>query len=317
MKEGEIIEFQKLLECPPKNTSLPVKVTEMGNVIEVQYMSRRNNKQTVQMLPGGEQILVCSTGEIKDVQHHDSRQGNKKGLYKTFKNARGIINANVTDVSHVRWITLTYAENMCDCERLYNDFKKFNMRFQYYCEKSGFSKPEYIVMMEPQGRGAWHAHLLYMWDNKAPFIPNQVLSDIWGFGFVKIKKLDNVDNVGAYLTAYLGDMEITEPGAINYLSNGNDTLKMADIIDDDGKKQTKYFIKGARLNLYPANFNMLRCSRGVKRPIEEMISQEEAEKKVLGATKTFEKTVMLSDPESDFESVINTVQYNRIRKNNQ
>lgn len=53
-------------------------------------------------------------------------------------------------------------------------------------------------MMEPQGRGAWHCHLLYIFDLvKAPYIANKTLSDLWGHGFVKISKLDNVDNVGA------------------------------------------------------------------------------------------------------------------------
>lgn len=308
------IEFEKLEECPKKIPNLPVKVTEMGNVIEVQYMSRRNGKQTIQMLPGGEQYVICATGEVKDVEHHQTRANNKKGLYKTFANARAVINANVTDVSHVRWITLTYAENMTDPKRLYKDFEKFNKKFQYYCKKKEYGKAEYIVMMEPQERGAWHAHLLYIWDKKAPFIPNNELAEIWGHGFTKTKKLDNVDNVGAYLTAYLGDMALDECDAKKYV--GMD-LKIAEIENDDGKKEKKFFIKGARLRLYPANFNMLRCSRGIKRPTIEMMSQYEANKKVSGATKTFEKTVKLKDPESDFETVINTVQYNRVRKSSQ
>lgn len=83
------------------------------------------------------------------------------------------------------------------------------------------------------------------------------------------------------------------------------------------KLQKKRFIKGARLNLYPVNFNMIRCSRGVKRPIETMISQEEAEKKVSAATLTYEKTVMLQDQENDFETIINTQYYNKVRKHNQ
>ena len=91
-------QFEKLDHIPDKNPNLLVKVTEMGNIIEVQYMSRRNTKQTVRMLEGGEQYVVCSSGEIKDVVHHETRKDNKKGLYKTFANMRAIINTNVTDV---------------------------------------------------------------------------------------------------------------------------------------------------------------------------------------------------------------------------
>lgn len=302
-------------QIPPKNPNLAVKVTEMGNVIEVQYMSRRNCKQTIQMLQGGEQFVICATGEIKDVEHHNTRKDNKKGLYKTFANARAVINANVTDVSKVRWCTLTYAENMTDPKRLYEDFRNFNWRFQYYCKTHGYSKPEYIVMMEPQGRGAWHAHLLYIWqDQKAPYISNQDFRELWGHGFVRIKKLDNVDNVGAYLTAYLGDMEIDEMDVSKAVGK---QCKVVEVEDEDGKKVKKAIVKGARLDLYPANFNMLRCSRGVKRPVAEMMSQEEASKKVSAATKTFESAIKLTDHENDFETVIIREQYNKVRGKNQ
>lgn len=302
-------------QVPPKNPNLDVKVTEMGNVIEIQYMSRRNCKQTIQMLQGGEQFVICSTGEIKDVEHHNTRKDNKKGLYKTFANARAVINANVTDVSRVRWCTLTYADNMTDPKRLYKDFQQFNQRFQYYCKTHGYSKPEYIVMMEPQGRGAWHAHLLYIWQNqKAPYISNLDFRELWGHGFVRIKKLDNVDNVGAYLTAYLGDMEIDEMDLTKAVGK---QCKVVEVEDEDGKKVKKAIVKGARLDLYPANFNMLRCSRGVNRPVAEMMSQEEASKKVSAATKTFESAIKLTDHENDFETVIIREQYNKVRGKNQ
>lgn len=308
------IEFERLDHIPNKNPNLPVKVTSMGNVIEVQYMSKRNQKQTVQMLPGGEQFVILSTGEVKDIEHHKTRKDNKKGLYKTFAKCRGIINANVTDVSKVRWCTLTYKENMTDPKRLYSDFQKFNQRFQYYCKSKGYSKPEYIVMMEPQGRGAWHSHLLYIWqDMKAPYIPNEEFRRIWSHGFVKIKKLDNVDNVGAYLTAYLGDMEINEMDVSQAVGK---QCKIVEV-DENGEKVKKAIVKGARLDLYPANFNMLRYSRGCKRPIEEIMYQDEVSKKVLGAAKTFESAIKLTDSENDFETVIIKEQYNLIRNKNQ
>ena len=307
--------FKRLSEIPQKKPNVPVKLTEMGNVIEIQYMSHRNCKQTVQMLPGGEQYVICSTGEIKDIEHKLTRKDNKKGLYKTFAHARGLINTNVTNVDNVRWCTLTYADNMTDTKQLYKDFEKFNKRFQYYCKTHGYGKAEYIVMMEPQGRGAWHAHLLYIWDNKAPYIPNKEFAELWGHGFVKIKKLDNVDNVGAYLTAYLGDMEIQEASERNPNSIQTGTeCKIVEVEDDEGKKVKKAILKGARLDLYPANFNMIRCSRGIKKPISEMISQEDAEKKVLGATKTFESAVKLTDVDNEFTSIIIKEQYNKLRK---
>ena len=308
------MQIQKLETLPPINPNVLVKVTEMGNVVEVQYMSRRNNKQTIQMLDGGEQFMVCSTGEIKDVTHHTTRKDNRKGLYKTFANARALINTNVTDVLKVRWCTLTYADNMTDPRQLYKDFRDFNKRFQRYCQREGLGHPEYIVMMEPQGRGAWHAHLLYIWqDRHAPYIPNSVFAEIWGHGFVKIKRLANVDNVGAYLTAYLGDMELSECDP----NNIHGEVKQVEILNDNGEKVKKCIIKGARLNLYPADFKMIRHSTGIKKPNVDFLTQEMANKKVLGATKTYESAYKLIDEPNEFESYIVKQQYNKVRENAQ
>jgi len=108
-------------------------------------------------------------------------------------------------------------------------------------------------------------------------------------------------------------MDITE------LKNGEivgQQLKEVEI-EEDGKTLKKYYVKGARLKLYPVNFNMIRYSRGIKKPISELISQKDAEKKVSAATLTYEKTVMLKDTENNFESIINTKYYNRIRQKNQ
>lgn len=137
-------------------------------------------------------------------------------------------------------------------------------------------------MMEPQGRGAWHAHLLYIWESKAPFIPNEKFRELWGHGFVKIKKLQDVDNVGAYLTAYLGDMEITEAfqsDPYRFAHSGKLNLKEVEVLNDDGSVVKKQIIKGARLDMYPAGFKMIRHSKGVKEPIEELVTQEMAQKK--------------------------------------
>ena len=303
-----------------------IRCWEMGNVVELKYCSNVNHKATIKMIGGGRYINM-STGEIKEIEAKaKSRADNKSNLYRTFKNARALINTNVVDVNNIKWITLTYAENMTDPKRLYDDFRKFNMRFQYFCKQNNYSKPEYIVMMEPQGRGAWHSHLLYIFPNKAPYIPNNKLQELWRHGFTKTKALDDVDNIGAYLTAYLGDMEIIEEddkivgienmglGDILNLCafNGSKDIgevKEVEVLEGD-KKVKKKFVKGARLSLYPPKFNMIRYSRGIKKPIISDISNFDAEKKVKAATLTFEKTIKIFDTESSFNSIINFRQYN-------
>lgn len=207
------MEMKKVNYRPAYGMDNPLKVSEMGNVIELQYMKYRSKTCPILNLPTEpetrkKRYVVKSTGEVLDCRKHDTRADSYKSLHRTFKRLRELINSNVTTPENVRWITLTYAENMTDTEQLMKDFQQFNQRFQYYCKKNGYGKPEYIVVCEPQGRGAWHMHLLYIWSASAPFIPNSILSDIWRHGFVKITALKDCDNVGAYLTAYLGDVEI-------------------------------------------------------------------------------------------------------------
>ena len=309
------MDIKKLDERPILNVNIPIKVKSMGHITELQYMEKRNHKQTVQMLPGlnengKREYVVIDSGEVKECNKYTSRADNYIGLKRTFQKCRDLINTNVTDVNNVRWITLTYQENMTDTKRLYKDFEHFNKRFQRYCIKQDYGKAEYIVMMEPQGRGAWHCHLLYIWSHKSPYIANDILRDIWGQGFVKIKKLDNVDNVGAYLTAYLGDMEITDDSD---LSKQNFKLKVVDIENDKGVLETKRFIKGGRLHMYPPKFNMIRYSRGLKKPTVEYMSYKNAEKKVSDATLTYETSFSISDKENNYSNIINVRYFNSVK----
>lgn len=286
-----------------------VKCTVMGNIVEVMYMDKVNRKQTIQMLPGGNEYVTLSDGVIHDIEHHDSRKDNKKGLYKTFAKIREIINSNVLNPDFVRWCTLTYAENMTDSKRLYSDFNKFIKRFKTYAKNHNFSDFEYIVVMEPQARGAWHAHLLLIWEHIAPFIPNSDFAKIWGFGFVSVKSLQNVDNVGAYLTAYLGDVEVTPD-----MNVSNIPLKEVEVISDNGKKIKKKFIKGGRLFMYPSNFNMYRHSRGIKQPTIYDMPYSVAKEKVSGATLTFSSCLKLSDTDKGYNTTLCKEYYNLVRK---
>lgn len=332
-----MIEVKKLEVCPEINPLEKVCYTEMGNIIEVQYMSKKNTKANIRMLGNGEYLEVAS-GEIKKIVNHNSTRDELKGnLYRTFKHLRGIINANVVNVNQVRWCTLTYGDNVRSTSKLYTDFDKFNKRLKYYCNKNGFGKYEYISIVEPQGRGSWHIHLLLIFKELpiAPYIPHKDFWKLWSpegikdnRDFVKIKKLENVDNVGAYLTAYLGDIPIDVDDK-NNINMNFDELDMEEFIyqndgcrlniktveiDEDGKKVKKKFLKGARLCLYPTNFNIYRTSRGIKRPKKEEMFNFQAEKKVNAATLTFQKTIELLDNETKFNSIINYKYYNKVRK---
>lgn len=283
-----------------------IRVKEMGNVIELMHSERKNYEIFIKKISDDEYIDL-RTGEVKQCNKIDNRAGNLNSVRQSLGRLRDLLNTNITDVSKCRWVTLTYAENMTDPKRLYEDFKKFNMRMRY----KGF-KYEYIVCMEPQGRGAWHAHLVMIFDDKAPYIDNKFMADTWGHGFTTTKKLEDVDNVGAYLTAYLGDMDMLE--FQNLSEEEQNGMKIFGIKEVEVDGVSKSILKGARLHMYPPKFNLYRASRGIKKPLVTYETEKEAQKKVSAATLTFEKTIELSDSDSQFSNTINYRHYNLIRK---
>ena len=294
-----------------------VKFKRCGDISEIMWSEKRNNKSPITKL-SDDLYLLNATGEIKEFEHKaTSRADNLKIVAHSLSNLRDLINCNVTEPEKVRWCTLTYAENMTDSKRLYKDFEKFIKRFRYR-----YGQIEYIIACEPQGRGAWHIHALLIFPGVAPFIPNSEFAEIWGHGFVSIKKLADCDNLGAYLTAYLGDMELSEAfksdvfKGSNYLTpdmfSVGGVVKECEVLQDDGTTLKKKFIKGARLRFYPDHFNIYRFSSGIKKPEIELISNNQAEKKVSADTLTFEKTVTLSDDDG-FSNLLNYRYYNAKR----
>lgn len=288
---------------PTKDDYVTLKTT--GNVKELKWCQKRSRGGTIRKI-SKEEYVDTKTGEIRQFKHHESRASDMVQVAKTLTELRDIINTNVDDVSHCRWVTLTYAENMTDDKKLMIDFQHFNERMR---KKAGHY--EYIVCAEPQGRGAWHLHLIMIFENKAPFIDNSVMAACWKRGFVTVKRLDGVDNVGVYLTAYLGDIELNEAIKANVDISGYE-VKEVETENDNGRMQKKRILKGARLKMYPPGFHIYRFSRGIKKPLIERMTEQEAQKKVSADTLTFESTVLIEDENTGFENTINKRYYKTI-----
>ena len=187
-----------------------VKKITAGNVIEFVSMKSAPSEIPVKKISGNE-YLDLRTGEIMEYEKSENKSECYQSVRRTLKHIRQVINANCVEENRLLWITLTYAENMTDPNRLYSDFSRFWKRFKRYCKKSGYLIPEYISVIEPQGRGAWHCHVMLIFPEKAPFIDNNsVISRLWEQGFTKTKAVHGVDNIGAYFSAYLADMPLED-----------------------------------------------------------------------------------------------------------
>ena len=277
---------------------------QTGNITEVRYCTAIRGCPIEKL--DKDTFIDLSTGEIRDFEHHEKRLDDLDSLSQSLKRLRELINCNVTDSVAAKWITLTYAENMRDSVRLYKDFKIFNARLRYWLK----SNYEYIAVAEPQKRGAWHLHVFLLFSTKAPFVHFEVIKKAWGQGAVSIKALDNIDNVGAYLTPYLTDLSLQE-------ATDGDSVKakkgfrIVTETGENGEQTSKAYIKGGRLKFYPAGFRLYRASRGIKRPVITECTESEAMRFVGHAPLTYEKTIRLyNEIGNETVNVINYRQFN-------
>lgn len=277
--------------------SRAVKMSIQGNVVEVTTLDGKNSGCHAIRIDGSH-WFDPETGEIHEYEKQSVRRtDNTQELLKTFATIRALVNTNCKDPKRIRWITLTYAENMTDTKRLYKDFERFWKRF-----KRRWGKAEYIAVIEPQGRGAWHVHLIAIWPDKAPFVPNAELRECWGHGFVKVNAVrEDCDNLGAYLSAYLADIEVAgDEGGVEKQVNGT----------------AKRFKKRGRLAMYPAGMNIYRTSRGIERPevfwVDNAESCDMYERITSGRKPVYEREVTFTDDEGREHTVLKQ-QYNLLR----
>ena len=295
----------------PENAKVRVKLT--GDIMEVMYSEKQALGQIYIKKINGHEYVNLRTGEVLEYETIENRSQNLDSVRRSLGRRRDYINTNVVDVTKCKWVTLTYAENMTDTRRLYKDFEKFRKRMSYK-----YGKFEYIIACEPQGRGAWHIHMLMIFPGKAPYIPNNEMEVTWSHGFTVTKKLDeNISNIGAYLTAYLGDFDFSD---LDKLSSQElkkmqgKQIKDVEVLEPNGMKTSKKIIKGGRLHMYPANFNIYRCSKGIKKPAIFKDFEKEVQKivKASSAKLTFEKTISIHDTDKDYKNTLNYRYYNSI-----
>jgi hypothetical protein len=283
----------------------PVTMKFCGNIIEVINVDRRNDRAQIKKISADLYInLNEGTGEVHQFKRGETRLDDTQSVKRSLSELRDYINTNVEDINKCRWLTLTYAENMTEPKRLKDDFKRFNR----HCRRK-YGHYEYITAAEPQNRSAWHLHAVLIFADTAPFMKNSDVRDLWGKGFVKVQKLTDVDNIGLYLTAYLSDLPLDDFGNAKHIKSCD--MKNLEIISDDGERKTKVFVKGARLKMYPRGFHIHRESRGIKKPVKEVMTNANAAKITKDFKLIYENTVEMTDSERAFTLLINKRVYNK------
>lgn len=160
------------------------KIIVSGSMIEVYFYER-----------------CLKIGQQEKKKYSNNAEKNKEEKENTFNirrarsNIRRLIAANFNK-KYDKFITLTFKENMQDITKANREFTNFIKRI-----KRRFTEQEikYLNVIEFQKRGAIHYHTIA----NLPYIESKMLEKLWGNGFVKINAIENVNDVGAYISKYL------------------------------------------------------------------------------------------------------------------
>lgn len=141
-------------------------------------------------------IPIRYNHKSKRKNYKKSKSGEKedKSLNRTRSRIKDLIDCNVTYFS--KFITFTFRENISDRKYVLNALKYFKIKFKDYY-KVDF---KYLAVLEKQKRGAYHFHIICF--NSFKFDLDKI-QEFWTYGFIQVKKIDSVKNIGLYLMKYI------------------------------------------------------------------------------------------------------------------
>lgn len=173
------------------------KVVICGDIIEIYEYDNP-------IIFGYEDTKKSSHGRSSTANDVDKKENRSKTLARARRDLKRIINRNIHkyDVES-KFVTLTFSEHITAFETANYEFKKFRQRLEY---ELGF-KLKYAVVPEFTKIGRIHFHVVMF---NIPFIRNSKLQKIWANGFVKINRIESVDNVGAYICKYMTKDNVDE-----------------------------------------------------------------------------------------------------------
>lgn len=172
--------------------SVKTKVIISGGVIEVYDYEKPVMKG-----------YKSNGGRDKEANEEGKEKNRKDSLRRARQEVRRIVNANVGAYGEqltAKFITLTFGDNVTDLDKANYELKKFIQRLNYLVYGTKVANLRYTAVPEFQKRGAVHYHVVIY---NLPYIKADVIEKVWGNGFIKINKIDDVDNVGAYICKYM------------------------------------------------------------------------------------------------------------------
>lgn len=169
------------------------KVVFCGNVIEIYEYSTP--------------ILSDYINKIEKTEREKTEDVKKENFIRSMKRTKRkiiqLVNTNFVPLKS-SFLTLTFKENVRDYDVAFDYWNRFKKKVEYHFN----FKLTYLGVVEFQERGAIHFHICLF---NVPVLSHDKLYKLWNdfscngrFGGVNIKSLKNCDNIGAYITYYMG-----------------------------------------------------------------------------------------------------------------
>lgn len=182
------------------------KVIVSGNIIEIYEYEKSPFSPSKDKKDDYDPFDFETTKFIEDRTEKRKQQTLRDGRNLTRRLA--LMNFGQQD----KFITLTFdpkkaksEEHLRDLNYVDSEFKKFIQRFNYHFD----TKLKYIAVRESHKSGRLHLHMICDWkhdfksENEIREYERFLGEKVWKHGFVDIKQIDHVDNVGAYLVKYM------------------------------------------------------------------------------------------------------------------
>ena len=142
-----------------------------------------------------------------EILGEDQEEIRAKSLRRAKTKLTDYINSNVYQYQNMKgktypavFTTLTFEKNETDIILANEEFTKYIQRLNYSITGQKEAYAKYVCVIEFQKRGAVHYHIIFF---NIPYIPKIKMAEIWGNGLIKIKAVNDVKDIGRYVTKYM------------------------------------------------------------------------------------------------------------------
>ena len=246
-----------------------VKVRVVRDEVILHNINMCNRKPVSRRIGNGKRVNI-QTGEITEEKKTSKRGESLYILLESNIKLQDLIKENTVNLNHILLITFTYREKTLDMKKINEDFKSFMKRLRRRITE--FGTIEYINTLELDN-GGYHIHAIIFFNEskKIVYIPDTIIAEIWGHGFIKFgKKPKTKKDVYYYVTPHLS----------NEVTNKNSHMHYKALMQME----------------LPTGQNLYRYSKGLKKPVIHTDTYENVKKYLKENSYVFERKNVYLNP---------------------